>query len=283
MPQYDYELLFIDNCSTDKTREIIRSLCAGNPRIKAIFNAKNYGQFASPYYGITQTTGDCAISMCADFQDPPELIPEYVKAWEEGYKLVMGQKTSSKESRFVYRARTFYYRFMRKHSNINFLEHVIGSGLYDRSFIEVMKNLDDPNPFLRGVVTEMGYNIKLIPFEQPERRAGKSSNNFFTYYDGAIQSITAYTKVGVRATVFTGVVLTAASVCTILGFLIYKILNWGTFSILPYALDLLIFLGVSLNIFFLGFIGEYILDIKQQVRKRPLVIEAERINFAKKE
>ena len=282
-PQYDYELLFIDNCSKDSTREIIRRLCAENPKIKAIFNAKNYGQFSSPYYGILQTTGDCTISMCADFQDPPEMIPKYIAAWEEGYKLVMGQKTSSKESFLVYRARSFYYNYMKKHSNIGFLEHVTGSGLYDRSFIEVMRNLDDPNPFLRGVVAEMGYNIKLIPYEQPQRRAGKSSNNLFSYYDGAMQSITAYSKVGVRLTISTGLILTFASIFTMVGFGIYKLLNWNTFSLMPYGLDLLIFFAVSLNIFFLGFIGEYILDVKQQVRKRPLVLEAERINFDKKE
>lgn len=283
LPQYDYELVFIDNCSKDETRNIIRRLCSTNPNIKAIFNARNYGQFNSPFYGLLQTTGDCTIAMCADFQDPPELIPEFIKWWEEGYKLVLGQRTSSKENRLIYRARLFYYKFMRKHSNAEILENVTGGGLYDRSFIDVMRGLDDPNPFIRGVVAEMGFGIKLVPFEQPLRRAGKSSNNFFTYFDAAMQSVTTYTKVGIRATIWTGMILTAASIVTIASTMIYKLLNWNSFSILPYGLDLLIFFVASLNIFFLGFIGEYIIDIKMQVRKRPLVVESERINFGNKD
>lgn len=279
LPEYDYEIVFIDNCSQDNTRPLIRKLCSDNPKIKAIFNAKNYGQFNSPFYGITQMTGDCAISMSADFQDPPELIPQFISAWEDGYKLVMGQKTTSKEGRLLYRVRTFYYRYMKKHSNIDFLQQVTGFGLYDRSFINIMRNLDDPSPFLRGIVSEMGYDIKLIPFEQPQRRAGKSSNNFFSYYDAAIQSLVAYSKVGVRLTIGFGIVMTIISTISIIGLGIYKMLNWDNFSVTPYGLDLFILLAVSLNIFFLGFIGEYVLDIKQQVRKRPLVIEAERINF----
>lgn len=279
LPQYDYEIIFIDNCSQDDTRNAIRQLCANNPKIKAIFNAKNYGQFNSPFYGILQTTGDCAIAISADFQDPPELIPKMIEAWEEGYKLVMGQKTSSQERWLIYKLRSFYYKYMRKHSNTGFLEQVTGFGLYDRSFIDVMRQLDDPHPFLRGVVSELGFNIKLVEFNQPPRRAGKSSNNFFSYYDAAMQGISSYTKIGVRLTVGAGVILTFASLGTAIGFLVYKLLNWGSFSLLPYSLDLLIFVAASLNIFFLGFIGEYILDIKQQVKKRPLVVESERINF----
>ncbi len=276
---YDYELLFIDNDSRDSTREKIRELCAGNPHIKAIFNAKNYGQFSSPYYGILQATGDCVISMAADFQDPPEMIPKYVKAWEEGYKLVMGQKTSSRENGMVYRARRFYYRFMRKHSEVDFLEQVNGSGLYDREFVEIMRKLDDSKPFLRGVVAEMGYKIKLIPFDQPKRRSGKSSNNLFSYYSGAMQSITSYTKILVRAAIASGIILTISSVLLIIGTFAYKILNWDEFSVSPYALDLAIFFAASLQVFFIGVVGEYVLNINDNVRKRPLVVEAERINF----
>ena len=276
---YDYELLFIDNDSKDSTREKIRALCADNPHIKAIFNAKNYGQFNSPYYGILQATGDCVISMAADFQDPPELIPKYVRAWEEGYKLVMGQKVSSRENPLVYRARQFYYRFMKKHSEIDFLEQVNGSGLYDREFVEIMRGFDDPRPFLRGVVAELGYKIKLIPFDQPKRKFGKSSNNLFSYYDGAMQSITTYTKVLVRAAVASGVILTTLSIFSIVGSIIYKLFNWDSFSISGCALDLVIFFAVSLQIFFIGAVGEYVLNVNDHVRKRPLVIESERINF----
>ncbi len=278
---YDYELLFIDNDSRDTTRDKICLLCAQNPKIKAIFNAKNYGQFNSPYYGILQATGDCVISMAADFQDPPELIPQYVEAWEEGYKLVMCQKTSSKESRLVYRARRSYYRFMRKHSSVEWLEQVNGSGLYDREFVEIMRKIDDPKPFLRGVVAEMGYKIKLIPFEQPKRRAGKSSNNLFSYYDGAMQSITSYTKYPVRLAAGLGLGLTAVSAVAWAVAIINKILNWDSYAFTDDVLALAIFSAVSLNLFFIGMVGEYVMNVNDRVRKRPLVVEAERINFGR--
>lgn len=276
---YDYELIFIDNDSKDSTRERIRDLCRSNPKIKAIFNARNFGQFSSPYYGLLQTTGDCTISMCADFQDPVELIPRYVEEWEKGYKIVLGQKTSSKESRFVYAARNIYYRFMKKNSEVEYLEHVTGSGLYDREFIEVLRGIDEPRPLLRGMIAELGYSIKLIPYDQQRRRAGKSSNNIFRYYDAAVQSFTSYTKIGVRLAVFMGVIFTAISMLTAFGFAIYKMLNWNTFDIIPFALGLAIFVVVSLQLLFIGVVGEYVLSINSRMKKRPLVIESERINF----
>ena len=279
LPDYDFDLIFIDNDSKDRTRAILRDLCAKDRRVKAIFNAKNYGQFSSPYYGLQQATGECAILMCADFQDPVEMIPKYLAEWENGAKIVLGQKTSSKESRTVYAARSFYYNFMKKHSDVEFLKQVTGSGLYDRSFIEVMKQVDDSRPFLRGIVAEMGYGIKLVPFEQPIRRAGKSSNNLFRYLDGAAQSLTAYTKFGCRLALGCGLFATVASVVTILGTTIYKLLNWSTFNVDPYILPLAILLAVSMNMFFIGVVGEYAMDANLHTRKRPLVIEAERINF----
>ena len=278
-PQYDYEIVFIDNDSKDKTREIIRDKCSKNPKIKAIFNAKNYGQFSSPYYGILQCTGDCVISMSCDFQDPVEMIPKYLTEWENGYKIVMGQKTSSKENRLVYASRNFYYRFMRKHSDVEFLSQVTGTGLYDRDFVEIMKQIDDTRPFLRGIVAEMGFKIKLIPFEQPKRERGKSSNNLLTYLDGAAQSLTAYTKFGCRLALGCGVFATLASILTILGFSIYKILNWDTFPMENYIFYLIIMLICSMNMFFIGVVGEYTMDANAHTRKRPLVVESERINF----
>ncbi len=283
LEKYDYNILFIDNDSQDSTRQILRELCAENHKIRAIFNAKNYGQFNSPYYGILQTDGDCCISMCADFQDPPEMIPKYVEAWEEGYKIVMGQKSSSVENRFVYRARSAYYKFMKKHGSAKFMEQVTGSGLYDRSFIEVMRQIDDPKPFLRGVVAELGFNIKTIPFKQPKRRSGKSSNNFARLYDGAMQSITGYTKYAIRLATFLGLGLTIVAILSLCGVSLYKCFNWETYPIWDYVLPLIVFFAASIQLFFLGLVGEYILDIRDQVRKRPLVLEAERINFDKKE
>ena len=182
LPQYDYELLFIDNDSHDNTRPLLRQICAKNPKIKAIFNAKNFGQFNSPYYGILQTTGDCVISMVCDFQDPLELIPQYLQEWENGYKIVIGIKTSSKENKLVYFLRSIYYKMIKKFSNVEQIEHFTGSGLYDREFVEVLRNLKDPTPFLRGIVAELGYKRKEIPYEQPQRRAGKTHNNWYSLY-----------------------------------------------------------------------------------------------------
>lgn len=279
LPQYDYEIIFIDNDSSDNTRPILRELCKNDSRIKAIFNAKNYGQFSSPYYGILQATGDCVISMCCDFQDPVELIPQYLEEWENGYKIVLCQKLSSDESKIVYHLRNFYYKFMKKHSDVDFLRQVTGSGLYDRSFVEVMRQVDDTRPFLRGIVAEMGYGIKLIPFKQPPRRAGKSSNNLYKYLDGAAQSLTAYTKFGCRLALGCGVFATLASIITIIAVTVYKAINWDTFDVVPFILPLAILLGVSLNMFFIGIVGEYVMDANQHTRKRPLVVEAERLNF----
>ena len=177
LPQYGYEILFIDNCSTDNTRPLIRQICAKNPRIKAIFNVKNFGQFNSPFYGMCQTTGDCTICICADFQDPVELIPTFLKYWEEGYQIVHGVKTSSQESSFMYRLRSLYYKLIKRYSSVEQIEHFTGFGLYDRSFIDVLRNLKDPTPFIRGIVAELGGKRKEIPYEQPQRRAGKTHNN----------------------------------------------------------------------------------------------------------
>lgn len=279
LPDYDYELIFIDNDSQDSTREKIRNLCIKNPNIKAIFNARNYGQSSSPYYGILQATGDCVILMSADFQDPVELIPQYVQEWESGYKIVLGQKTSSKESKVKYALRKLYYGFMRRNADAKFIEQVTASGLYDREFIEILKGIDEPRPFLRGIIAEMGYSIKLVPYEQPKRRAGKSKNGIFGYYDTVMQSITSYTKIGVRAAVFLGVIATIGSLLTVLGFSIYKVLNWDTFSISSVAIGLAIFVIVSLQLLFIGVVGEYVLNINSRTKKRPLVVESERINF----
>ena len=276
---YDYELLFIDNDSHDNNRPLLREICAKNPKIKAIFNAKNFGQFNSPYYGIPQTTGDCTISMVCDFQDPIELIPQYIKEWEKGYKIVIGIKTSSKENPIMYHLRGLYYKFIKKFSDVEQIEHFTGSGLYDRDFVEVLRNLKDPTPFLRGIVAELGYKRKEIPYEQPKRRAGKTHNNFYSLYDAAMLSITSYTKIGLRLCTFFGVTCGGISVLIGLLYLVLKLVFWDNFvaGMAPILIGMF-FLG-AIQLFFIGFIGEYILSINQRVMNRPLVIEEERINF----
>ena len=283
LPQYDYELVFIDNDSQDDTRMILRRLCGENPRIKAILNARNFGQFNSPYHGLLQVTGDCVIAMVADFQDPVELIPQYVKAWEEGYKIVIGIKTSSKENPIMYWLRSCYYKMIRKLSDVEQIEHFTGSGLYDRDFIEVLRRLDDPTPFLRGIVAELGFRRKEIPYEQPKRRAGKTHNNFYRLYDAAMLSVTSYTKAGLRLATFVGGISCGMSLAVAFVYLVMKLIWWDRFpaGMTPMLLGML-FLG-SVQIFFIGMVGEYVLSINQRIMKRPLVIEEERLNFTKKE
>ena len=273
LPRYDYELVFIDNDSTDGTRDIIRGLCADNPRIKAILNARNFGQFNSPYYGMLQVTGDCVIEMVADFQDPVEMIPKYIHEWEKGYKIVIGIKTSSKENRLMYWLRSCYYKTIKKLSDVEQIEHFTGSGLYDREFIEVLRSLDDPTPFLRGIVAELGSR----------RRAGKTHNNFYRLYDAAMLSVTSYTKAGLRLATIFGSICAVVSMIIALVYLVMKLIWWDRFpaGMAPMLIGML-FLG-SVQLFFIGFLGEYIMSINQRVMKRPLVIEEERINFNEEE
>lgn len=279
LTQYAYELVFIDNDSKDTTRDKLRDLCKENPNIKAIFNAKNFGQFNSPYYGILQTTGDCTISMVCDFQDPVELIPRYIEEWEKGYKIVIGIKTKSKENKLMYKLRSIYYKLIKKFSNVEQIEHFTGSGLYDKEFVEVLRELKDPTPFLRGIVAELGFKRKEILYEQPERRAGKTHNNFFTLYDAAMLSITSYTKAGLRICTFLGMFCGIISAVIGLVYLIFKLIWWDRFvaGMAPILIGMF-FLG-ALQLFFIGFIGEYVCSINQRVMNRPLVIEEERINF----
>lgn len=279
LPQYDYELLFIDNDSSDNTRPLLREICAKNPHVKAIFNAKNFGQFNSPYYGLLQTSGDCTIGMVCDFQDPIDLIPKYLVEWEKGYKIVVGIKTSSKENPIMYHLRSFYYKMIKKFSDVEQIEHFTGSGLYDREFIEVLRNLNDPTPFLRGIVAELGFKRKEIPYEQPKRRAGKTHNNFLSLYDAAMLSITSYTKVGLRLCTFLGISIGIISFLIALVYLVIKLIWWNTFDAGTAPILIGIFFLGAIQLFFIGFIGEYIMSINKRVMNRPLVIEEERINF----
>ena len=283
LTQYEYELVFIDNDSHDRTRELLREICGKNPRIKAIFNAKNFGQFNSPFYGILQTTGDCTISMVCDFQDPIDLIPKYLEEWENGYKIVIGIKTSSKENKIMYALRSIYYKLIKKFSDVEQIEHFTGSGLYDRSFVEVLRELKDPKPFMRGLVAELGFRRKEIPYEQPQRRAGKTHNNFYTLYDAAMLSITSYTKIGLRLATFAGCICGGLSFLIALIYLVLKLIMWDQFQagMAPILIGMF-FLG-SIQLFFIGFIGEYVLSINERVMNRPLVVEEERLNFTEDE
>ena len=285
LPQYDYEILFIDNHSTDTTRVKLRKLCQSNSKIKAIFNAKNFGQFNSPYYGMLQTSGDCTITMVCDFQDPIELIPVFVHEWEKGHKIVSGIKTSSKENGLIYFLRTCYYRLIRNMSSVKMIEHFTGFGLYDKTFISILRELNDPIPFLRGIVAEYGsgFNMIEIEYEQAKRRAGKTHNNFYTLYDAAMLSITSYTKIGLRLATMLGFVSSGISMAVALIYLVMKLINWNEFQPGNAPSTIGVFVLGSLQLFFIGLLGEYILNINTRVINRPVVVEEKRINFEESE
>ena len=283
LPQYEYEIVFIDNDSTDTTRDKIRMLCKKDSQIKAIFNAKNFGQFNSPYYGLMQTTGECVILMCADFQDPINMIPKFVAEWEAGNKIVIGIKSKSKENKIMYFLRSCYYKLIKKMSSVEQIEHFTGFGLYDRGFIEVLKGLDDPTPFLRGIVAELGYKRKDIEYQQEKRRAGKTHNNWYSLYDAAMLGFTYYTKVGMRIATIAGFILSGISVVVALVYLIMKLIFWDRFVAGMTPILLGIFIFGSIQLFFIGLLGEYIMNINSRVTHRPLVIEEERLNFDDKE
>ena len=279
LPEYDYEILFIDNKSTDGTRAIQRQICAEDKHVKAIFNVRNFGQFNSPYYGLIHTSGDCTISLCADFQDPVNMIPVFVREWEKGYKIVCAIKTKSKENPLMYFLRTCYYKVIHKLSSVEIIENFTGFGLYDRKFIDVLRNLDDPTPFYRGLVAELGFERKEIPYTQEKRREGKTHNNWRTLYDAAMLSFTSYTKIGLRLPMIIGFILSVCSMAIALVYLISKLLWWNRFpaGVAPILIGTF-FLG-SVQLFFIGVIGEYILAMNERIKHRPLVIEEERLNF----
>ena len=276
---YIYDILFIDNASADSTRALLRELAADDERVKCIFNAKNFGFANSQFYGLLNSDGDCTILFYADLQEPVELLPVFINEWAIGAKIVIGQKTSSEEKHIMYVVRTLYYKLVKKFSSVEQIEHFTGFGLYDKSFVDVLRTLEDPLPFLRGIVAEFGYNIKIIPYAQHARKKGKSSFNLYKLYDLAMLSLTSYTKVGLRLAVFIGFFASIVSFILGVTYLILKLVYWdkfpaGTASILIGMM----FLG-SVQLFFIGMIGEYILTINTRLMKRPLVIEEERVNF----
>ena len=279
LADYDYEIIFIDNDSNDNTRPLLREVCKRNPKVKAIFNAKNFGQFNSPYYGMLQTTGDCTILMCCDFQDPIEMIPQIVAEWEKGAKIVSCVKTASKENSIMRFLRSCYYKMIKKMSSVEQIEHFTGFGLYDRSFLEVLRNLNDPTPFLRGIVAELGFKRVSIEYTQAKRRAGKTHNNFFTLFDAAMLSFTSYTKVGLHLVTFAGMILSALSIFAALVYLVLKLLYWDRFSAGFAPMIIGLFFLNAIELLFIGFVGEYVMSINTRIMNRPLVIEEERINF----
>ena len=279
LPEYNYEIIFIDNHSKDNTKTLIRRICSENPNVKAIFNARNFGQMRSPVYGFKQAYGDCVVRLNADFQDPPSLIPTFVREWEKGYKIVIGIKEKTEEGFFMAFVRRQYYKFLRKITDIGHIENFTGFGLFDKAFVDVVRNIHDPMPYFRGMVAEFGFEYKTILYQRPNRRAGKSKNHFYTLYDVAMIGITSYSKVMLRLASFLGFIIGGLSFLVALVYFIMKLVHWDWFrsGIAPLVIGVFFLGGVQL--FFIGLLGEYVLAINSRVLDRPLVVEEERLNF----
>jgi len=276
---YDYEHILIDNASTDRTVEVLRTLSASDKHIKVIVNTRNFGQIRSPYHALFQTSGDAVVCMAADLQDPPERIPEFIQKWEAGYKIVVGVKTRSDESWFYYFLRTIYYRIVRKLSDVPLIENFTGFGIYDREVVDALRTLNDPYPYFRGLIADLGYERAQVEFSQPRRKKGISKNNFYTLYDIAMLGLTGFTKVPLRLATMFGLFSAIVSFLIGLGYLIYKLIFWFQFSLGSAPIIIGLFFLGSIQLLSLGIVGEYIGAIYTQVMNRPLVIEKERINF----
>ena len=281
LPQYTYEHVFIDNSSTDRTASILKRIAENDKHVKIIINARNFGHIRSPFYGMLQCKGDAVISIVADFQDPPEMIEQFLNKWEEGYKIVIGVKKKSKENPLMFAIRKFFYSLLSKISTTGEqpVKNFTGFGLYDRKFIEVLRTLDDPYPYFRGLITELGFDRFEIEYTQPQRATGKTKNNFFTLYDIAMLGFMNHSKLPLRLSAFIGFFSALLSLLVALFYLAYKLVYWDRFQVGSAPLVIGVFFFSSVQLFFIGIIGEYIGAIHTQVRKRPLVIEKERINF----
>ncbi len=279
LPGYSYEHIFIDNSSKDRTVSILKEIASADRNVKLIVNARNFGHIRSPYYALLQSHGDAALFLVADLQDPPAMIADFIKKWEEGYKIVVGIKTQSKETPLMFAIRRFYYRMAARLAEVELLKDFTGFGLYDKQVIEILRKIDDPYPYFRGLIADIGFEAAKIEYVQPARKRGITKNNFYTLYDMAMLGITNHSKVPLRLAAMLGFGMSILSLLTGLIYFLYKLIFWKSFTVGIAPLVIGMFFIGSVQLFFLGIIGEYIGSIHTQVLKRPLVIEKERINF----
>ena len=279
LPQYTYEHIFIDNCSTDRSREILRALAQQDKNVKVILNARNFGPNRSGTYGMFQGTGEALICIVCDLQDPPDMIPVFLEKWEEGYKVVMGQKTKSKENPLMFQVRKLYYKIMSALSETEHLENVTGYGLFDKEVLDMIQWMDYPDPYIRGLVTQLGYKYCLVEYTQQQRTSGKSSYNFNKYFDFAITGLTHVSKKPLRIATLLGFAMSGISLVLAVVYLIMKLVHWYDFDMGTAPILIGMFLLGSIQLAFIGVIGEYIGAILTKVTKRPMVVEEERINF----
>ncbi|EXI83868.1 MAG: putative glycosyltransferase CsbB [Candidatus Accumulibacter sp. BA-94] len=279
LPAYDYEHIFIDNASTDSTVARIKAMAANDRRVKLIVNARNFGHIRSPMHALLQARGDAVIAMASDLQEPPELIPEFVHKWEQGYRVVAGVRSGVQNTVAMSFIRRAFYATIGRISETRLIPNFTGFGLYDRSVVEVVRQVDDPYPYFRGLIADIGFDHAEVPFVQPQRRRGISKNNFYTLYDMAILGITSHSKLPIRLATMAGFALSGLSLLVAVGYLAYKLLRWDQFSVGMAPVVIGFFFFASVQLFFIGILGEYIAAIHTQVLRRPLVVEKERVNF----
>ena len=276
---YDYEHICIDNCSTDGTVKKIKDLAATDKQLKLIVNARNFGHIRSPYYGILQSSGDACVLIASDLQDPPELIAEFIIKWEQGNKTVLAVKPASEESPIMFLLRKAYYRVLSRISEVPLIHNATGAGLFDRAVIDILRTIQDPYPYFRGLLCEIGFSIATVPFKQPKRKRGITKNNFYTLYDLAVLGVTNHSKTPLRLITICGFLLSFLSLLAAFIFLVAKLMYWNSFQMGTAPMLIGIFFFGALQAFFVGVLGEYIISIHTQVRKMPLVVELERVNF----
>lgn len=279
LADYKYELIFIDNHSSDRTVERIKEIASRDKRVKLIVNTRNFGHIRSPFYGFLQGKGEAVILLASDLQDPPELIPQFINKWEEGYRIVAAVKKQSRETRAMWLIRSSYYRLLYLIADFKIIPNFTGFGLYDRVVVDYMKRLDDPYPYFRGIISEIGYSVAEVPFVQPLRQRGITKNNFYTLYDMAMLGITNHSKVPLRLATMGGFVMAFVSLVVSMAYLGLKLAFWDRFSLGMAPMVIGIFFLGSVQLFFIGLLGEYVLSIYTQIMKRPLIVEQERVNF----
>lgn len=279
LPEYDFEHLFLDNASRDGTQDALRRLAASDPRVKVILNARNFGHIRSPYYGLLQASGDAALMLVADFQDPPSLIPQFVRKWAEGWKAVIGVKTQTDETWLMFTIRSFYYKLVTRLSEVDLTKNATGFGIYDRWVLDLLRKIREPYPYFRGLVPELGVPTFKIDYRQPLRKRGITKNNFYTLYDMAMLGITNHSRVPLRIATMTGFLMSGVSLLVAVGYFLAKLVFWQWFTLGLAPLVVGLFFFSSVQLFFIGILGEYIGAILTQVKDRPLIVEKERINF----
>ena len=278
---YNFEIIVIDNCSEDGTPDRLRAIAASDPNFKVIMNARNFGHIRSPYYGIIQSSGDATIYLASDLQDPPEIIPDFIEQWEKGWKIVLATKPESKSSAIIHALRRAYYRGLNGISDITLVSDATGFGLYDKIVLDHIREINDPYPYLRGLICELGFPIKTMPFLQPRRLRGISKNNFYTLYDIAMLGVVSHSKVPIRLAALAGFALGILSLIAAMLFFVLKLFFWDSFpiGIAPVMIGMFFLFGILM--FFIGILGEYIASIHTYVQRRPIVVERERINFTR--